>query len=253
MSIISLLRRGINRGQEGHDFAKELEDLGSLMAYIEHEVKGPLQIIATEVNVLERETQPDSKVLRRTTVINREVQRIFAVMRMIQVLRARPEDYDELMTKVSVRDLITRSITTTKRKLRSAPIYFHVTSDAALFTSAYQPVMELAIVSLLDRAVDDIRKAERLTGLVDIKWGIKPNEHGQFVNITISDNGPGIPDPKSDAFKDVANVESPNRRNMEWVVFGRVLELHKAAVQVQRRRDEGTTVTITLPKWKDRR
>jgi signal transduction histidine kinase len=226
-----------------------MEDLGALTASIEHEIKNPVQNVNNYVNALERQFQARSEVVAKLDHIKEETARIFAVTQIIKILRG-DDYYQQMMQKVSVSDLIDRSVRAVKVEFNCDGIHF-VSSGGTLYAKALRPTLQQAFVNVLKNSVEAIREANRNSGLIAIEW----KEHaGETVIVRISDNGCGIPAsilPTLGQFVTTKSAKKPNS-GVGLFISKRILRMHRGSLELESDEGSRTTVSLVLPVWKDK-
>lgn len=228
-----------------------LQDLGILTASIEHEIKNPLQVIANDLAEMSDKFQSNKELLRDLNEIEQQRQRIYAATEIIKNLRAGPEFYAEHMTKTSIRDLVFRSVKAVKGEMKPYNILFKIDGDL-VYTKAYQPVLQQVFVNILKNAVEAIREANRDKGIIRITIKSRSNQDGMCV-ISISDNGCGIPAANMPRLGQLFSTKRKMKPNSGIGLFisKRILNFHGGKLSIQSDETVGTTVSISLPAWRE--
>ena len=153
------------------------------------------------------------------------------------------------MERTNVGELINRSIKAVKKEMSPHGILFKV-DGKPIYTRAYRPMLEQAIVNVLRNSVEAIREAKRERGIIDIT--MDRNTHSdKMINVDFTDNGCGIPEeniPKVFKLFTTRQEKKPNS-GIGLFVSSRIIKVHGGRLENQSTVGEGTTVSLLLPKW----
>lgn len=249
IGALSIIRLDFAKVEEQLQRRSVLEDIGALTASIEHDIKNPLGVVEIELTRMREKYQSNVDIVSRINRLEEQRQRIFAATQIIPVLRGEKDYYEQFMEKTNVGDLINRSIKAVKKEMNTHGILFQV-DGKPIYTRAYRPMLEQAIVNVLRNSVEAIREAKRERGVVDIT--LNRNTHSdKMINIDFTDNGCGIPEeniPKVIKLFTTRQDKKPNS-GIGLFVSSRIIKVHGGKLEIQSTVGEGTTVSLVLPKW----
>ena len=229
-----------------------LEELGILAASIEHDIRNPLEVINSEIAMMERRFQADPTIRAHLAKIEEQKDRIYASMKIISLLRAHESYYEKSMSKTNINDLIHRCVKAIKVAMNTANIVFKLDEHARvrdLFVSAYSPLLQQAIINILKNSVEAIHEAGH-SGLISTKLSRGKDDASRYVRIEISDNGPGIPavDVSKLTVLSSSRTDARLNRGIGLFITNRIIHFHKGRLEIHSSAEEGTRVTLLLPK-----
>jgi PAS domain S-box-containing protein len=167
----------------------KMATLGEMSGGIAHEINNPLSIIKGRADQLqgyiENKDFTESKLLAVTEAINRMCDRITRIVRGLRTF-ARDGQQDPY-ERTSVKKLIEESLNLCREKFLNHGVKIETFFPAQTVEIWCQQVqLEQAILNLLSNAYDAVKPLEN-------KWiKIHLENHSEFVEILISDSGPGI-------------------------------------------------------------
>jgi signal transduction histidine kinase len=254
-SAISVMQCDFSDLQERLKQRSILEDLGILTASIEHDIKNPLQVMDNLIAGMKDRFQANSEIVDSLRALEIEKRRIFAATQIIPALRGQQEFYERFMEKTSLGDLVHRSIKVVKQEMLPQGIHFKANDTRVLYTRAYVPMLQQAVVNVLKNAVEAIHEAQRPNGLIDIALS---DSHGSLphVAVVIKDNGAGIAEediPKAKNTLFTTKKDKKPNSGIGLFISDRILRFHRGHLDIESERGKGTTVSLVLPKWKAER
>ncbi|MGJ8654685.1 MAG: two-component system sensor histidine kinase CreC [Opitutaceae bacterium] len=166
-----------------------LEDRKYVESYVQsltHEMKSPIAGIRGASELLD-EDLPESKRTQFISNIKTESLRLQHLVDQLLALSSL-ENRNELgaPTKVALDDLIRRVVNQHQSNLFEKGITFEVNADEAQFVTGEEFLLETALNNLVQNAIDFSLSG----GVVGITLESKEN----LITITVTDEGPGIPD-----------------------------------------------------------
>lgn len=121
-----------------------------------------------------------------------------------------------------------------------------LTKEGRMVLSIDSIRMSQVLRNVLDNAIKFTKKGKKITVTVDCD--------GQWVYVTVADQGVGIPKSKLDqVFEKFIQVRNPQTRYKGGVGLGLfiakcIVEMHGGKIQAGRNADKGATISISLPK-----
>lgn len=112
-------------------------------------------------------------------------------------------------------------------------------SDAPALVRGGRDPLRLVISNLLRNAIDAVDDGGRIDARVETV--------GASVELTVTDDGPGIPDEERERIFDLHHSTKPNGSGLGLAFARREVEYLGGAIDVEVRRDAGTTLRVRLP------
>ncbi len=229
---------------------KSLEKIRQdFVANVSHELKTPVTSIMGFVETLQDGAMENKDEAKRFLgIIERQSRRLTAIIEdllMLARLEGTEQADEMLKEKTLVKPVLGRAISFCELKARESEISISVSCDEQLSYAADWSLLEQAIVNLIDNAV-------KYSG-EKTKVEVSAFSRGEFLNISVKDEGPGIPE-KSRArlFERFYRVDKARSRNMGGTGLGlaivkHVANFHGGNVEVYSELGKGSEFVIVLP------
>jgi two-component system NtrC family sensor kinase len=221
--------------------AEKLAAVGQLAAGVAHEINNPLTAILANAQLLGRDLPPDDFERREMVdiIIQATERASQSVLDLLDFSRPERED----LGATDVNETLHRTLAIIQRELLD-------TSIALVF----EPGEDLSPV----QGSRDQLQSLWLNLIVNAKQAIEPGpgkiriatrRAGEVVQVTISDNGPGIqPDQLARIFEPFYTTKDPGRgTGLGLSICHRIVTQHGGNIQVTSQPGEGTQVTVSLP------
>ena len=227
----------------------DLEEIGLLAASIEHDIKTPLAVIDSIIYRMKKRFQANPEVIAGLEKIEEQKQRIYTITQIIPVLRADTSFSDKYKAKVSVREVINRCIKEVKQEVNTQNISFiqNAHSTKEFIVNVYPQLLQQAIINVLKNAIEAIRECKRQRGLIDITLNIERDKN--LVRVEIRDNGCGISEETIQKLTTqfTTKVDKSNR-GLGLFITNRIVKIHGGNIEISSEVNEGTSVSIILPR-----
>jgi PAS domain S-box-containing protein len=233
----------LRAAQEALRRSERLASVGTLATGIAHEVNNPLNsILLTARYALELKDEPDGgpPVMEESlrTVIS-EAQRCGRIVKALLQF-ARHEKTGKWPADLN--DAIRRGVDLARTYLPDCKAQFDCTLQDGLPPVEYNPTeMDQVLVNLLQNSVQ--------AGQGHVHVSIRTGRHGDWVSLTVEDNGPGIPPEHLGRIFDPfysTRFESGGTGLGLSVVHGIITD-HGGTISVESRVGQGTAFQIHLP------
>ena len=237
-----------NRVVEKLETRSELEEIGLLTASIEHEIKNPLAVIESEIELMQMRFQSHPEILKSLARLNEQKERIYTITKIIPVLRADATLNEKSMVKTSIRSLVHQSIKAVKQEVSTRHVTFKYNSAASdFFVNAYPPLLQQAIINIMKNSIEAIDESGRPRGVVDIMVR-HDRAFKNLVRIEINDNGCGIASENLDKVTTLFTTKSGSKPNAGLGLFitNKIVKTHGGNIGIESKVNEGTTVSIIL-------
>lgn len=231
---------------------KRLENIRrDFVANVSHEIKTPVTAIKGFVETLKDvgvDSEEESE--RFLTIISKHVNRLEAIIDdLLQLSRLEKdtESGDEiLLEKANVLNIIETAIQVCSPVAEAKQIKFNITCEKELAAKVNAPLLEQAVVNLLDNAV---KYSENNT-----KVHVNAYKKEDMLYIEVSDEGRGIEkEHLPRLFERFYRVDKARSRQQGGTGLGlaivkHIIHAHRGSVSVESSPGKGSTFTIRLPK-----
>lgn len=219
--------------------------MGTLASGLAHEIKTPLSTLDMNLQLLEEEwrnavSEREQRSYRKVLALRRSVQKLDEILRAFirfaqeHKLHLEPVQLngiiDELL-ETDLKEYVVRQSRPIQVVRDLAPGMSRVSADRALIRQA--------ILNLLLNAVDAIPKEGRVT--------VRTRERDGFAEISVSDNGTGIPVDNLPKIWNLYFTTKPSGIGLGLPTTKRIVEEHSGRIDVESQPGRGATFTIRLP------
>ncbi|HLY09474.1 MAG TPA: ATP-binding protein [Planctomycetota bacterium] len=235
------------RRREDDDRQRRAEELnalvGTMASGIAHEIRNPLSTLRMNLQLLREDwenpiTEREQKGRKRIDVLLRETERMESVVSDFvrfasgHALRLEPTHLNALTGELL--DFLgpqaeRAHIRLVREFAKDLP---PVQADPNLIRQA--------ILNLLVNAQQVLPSGGEIR--------IRTQENGQFVKLSVSDNGPGIPSEHREKIFNLYFSTKPGGTGLGLPMVKKIIEEHQGAIEVETELKKGTTFTICLKK-----
>jgi PAS domain S-box-containing protein len=222
--------------------AEKLSALGQLIAGVAHELNNPLAVVMGTAQVLVNRDNLDVKSREEIKRIFNEADRASKIVGDLLSF-ARPADPQKAV--VDINRLVSSVLETQEASIQAAGIRLETRLAKDLpRTMADHAQVEQVLVNLISNAVYALSTHHEPRILT-----IQTGENGQYISITVTDNGPGIP------AKVLAQVFDPffttkplgKGTGLGLTISNTIIQEHRGKLMVDSKPDAGAKFTIELP------
>ena len=228
----------VKKLQEQVDQSEKLAVIGQLAAGIAHEIGNPLASISSIVQILQRKNN-DKFTKEQLATIKENIDRISKIVRELVDFSRPPSDQKSV---IQITDIIKTALGIVKYDKRVKKVDFTTDLYAELPKVNIIPDQLLQVfVNILINALDAIEGKGTIN--------VKSSSDDEYVYITISDNGMGIPE------EDIDKIFNPFFTTKEVgkgtglglsVSYG-IIKKFRGIILVESKIDEGSSFIIKLP------
>ena len=218
---------------------EQLAFIGEMSTRIAHEIKNPLASLQAGIQLLESNLPEDEKTTEYFQKLTSEVQRVDRIVKGL-LSYSREEQLNKKET--DIRSLIEKVVGLNKQSIKDKKITWSVESNAKNCYLKIDPLkMEQVFWNLILNAVQAIKEEG------EIKLSLSNNSPGHFQFI-ISDSGSGMPEEIQDKiFRPFYSTKSQGT-GLGLAITQKIILAHEGSIHIDSKPEEGTTVTITLPR-----
>lgn len=207
--------------------------IGELAAGIAHEIGNPLTILKGFLQLFESGTIPKKEYIN---IMKDELDRIEEIASDILVL-AKPDrlKFSEENIVEIIKHVV--NLMSTDAFKKSIKIYINYINDKIIVNCIKNQIKQV-FINLLKNAIEAMDKG-------DIVINVK--EYDQYVEISVSDNGPGFEEEILKKIGEPFITTKENGTGLGIVVTKRIIENHNGTFTIDSVEGNGTTITIVLP------
>ncbi|MBZ5516411.1 MAG: ATP-binding protein [Acidobacteriia bacterium] len=224
--------------------AEHLATLGEIAAGVAHEIRNPLAGIAGAIEIITKDfpkDHPDREVLED---LRQEVRRIEKTLSELLVYaRPKPPQFGE----IDIKETIARTLQLARQQTGTRKVEFSI-QIAPSFPPFLADAEQLHQV-LLNLVLNSIQAIER-EGKISIEAGLSdgdvPNRPGA-VEITVTDNGPGIPPEHLDRIFRPFYTTKRGGTGLGLSLCRRIIAAHGGTLSAESELKKGSRFVIRLP------
>ena len=224
--------------------SEKLSTIGRLVTAVMHEIDKPVTIIDDAVKTMLSKTDKESSHYANLRIMEENINKIKGLAKHIQIFTIKTEPK---LTSLNVEVVITNALALIGEELKDSNITVstHFEPDLPYIRGDSQQV-EKIILSIIDNAHEAMKEKEREVGEYKKELGINVYPENNFVDISISDTGGGIPKEIKDKIFEPLFTTKKEALGLGLSMCKRIVEKHKGLLQVKSS-DMGATFIIKLP------
>ena len=242
-----LILRDVTRERAAEESAladERLTAVKTLAAGVAHEIGNPLNALTIHLQLLTRELRGvGDESLRESlgglaAVAEREVARLDGILRrfLAAIRPAKPN-----LTRGNVRDVLDATLRLLEPDLAQREIALARTMPKAVpevFLDAQQ--LEQVFFNLIKNAMDAVSDGGRI--------GVTVTTDDAWVNVSVLDNGAGIPAPMLGRIFDPYVTTKEKGNGLGLMIVRRIVQAHGGTITCASHEGEGTCFTVSLPR-----
>jgi two-component system phosphate regulon sensor histidine kinase PhoR len=225
------------------------------VANVSHELKTPITAIKGYVEtLLDGALEDEDNARRFLNIVVRQANRLDAIVDDLLTL-SRIEDREERediqLVEGEVGQVLESALQTCAVHADEKDIIVEVECDEELYAPINQPLLEQAVINLLNNAIAYSPHGT----LITLRCQATLNRQGgRLVQISVTDNGPGIakehlPRLFERFYRcDKARSRDQGGTGLGLAIVKHIAHAHKGTVEVESTPGKGSTFTITLPR-----
>ena len=227
----------LETSQKNLERAAKLAVVGEMAAAMSHEVRTPLGILRSSANVLQREPQLSKEGHEVLGFIISETERLNnLVSSLIDAARPRLPAF----TEVNLSALVSKCIAmlSAQAQTKNIQLICHAEQDCLINADSEQ--MTQVLMNLIINAIQMLPNA----GKVEVSIAALQDT----VQLTIADNGPGIPSDSQAQIFEPFFTQRAGGVGLGLAVVRQIVHAHQGEIYYQPSQQGGAQFTITLPK-----
>ncbi len=219
--------------------------LGEVTAIFAHEVRNPVNNISTGLQLLQMNTSPEDPQQETINRLQHDCTRLTHLMESVLSF-SRPMEYK--MDPVDLGTLLQRFLERWRPRFSKANVqaYFQLEPDT-MWVVGDARALEQVFTNLVNNAV----QAMKTGGVLAVKMANRNLPHGSSpeVEVTVSDNGPGIPDEIREHIFEPFVTNNPQGTGLGLAITKRIINAHRGSISVNSF-PGGTVFHVSLPACK---
>ena len=229
------------RGEASRRVATVVEEYREASRKIAHEVNNPLSIIKNYLSVLDSKLERQEPVLGEISILNEEIDRVGVIVQGLTDLKPAVRDNGAEVNRV-MRD-VARLFRDTEFVPDAVKIVLH-TQDLPMEIETTPDTLKQILVNLVKNAMEAMRSG----GEIQIINNGHVNKDGAlFVELCVTDNGPGIPpDILRNLFQPVQSTKGDGHQGLGLSIVHGLVKKNQGMITC-RSSSKGTHFEMLLP------
>ena len=226
--------------------SRKFLSLGKLFPFLAHEIRNPLHAIGGALTVLERRYDlKDDTIAQSIEIIREEIHRLNQFIQECLDFSRPPAR--RRFAETDLNEVIKSSLNTLAPAMEAHPEKIEVTTalddDLPKIKANFNEIKQVCL-NILKNAIEAMKKG----GKLEVLTSSAPDEKPRYVVIKISDTGKGIDDENLPYLFDPFFSTKSRGTGLGLALCKKiVVENHRGQIDVESKKNIGTTVTITLP------
>jgi two-component system NtrC family sensor kinase len=221
--------------------AANLSAAGEIATGVAHQINNPLTAIIAQSHLIQKHLDPDSPLHKNIRVVMDAAYRAGAVaQRMLEFAQIAHYDFDDVDVNNSARYAI--ELVRAQLEPDSAQLRVDLADDLPLIYGSQHHLEDLWLNLILNArdAIQDTQSAQ-------ITVSSALDEAGSFVEVTVQDNGRGIPHDNLEQIFDPFFTTKSHGNGLGLAVCRDIIIKHGGDIQVESQEGQGTTLRVQLP------
>jgi len=220
--------------------------LGKLFPFLAHEIRNPLHAIGGALTVLQRRCNlKDDTIAQSIEIIREEVQRLNQFMQECLDFSRPPAR--RRFAQTDLNEVIRSSLNTLAPVIEAHPekieVITRLDDDLPKIKANFNEIKQVCL-NILKNAIEAIKKR----GKLEIHTSSAPHEKPRYAVINIIDTGTGINEENLPYLFDPFFSTKSRGAGLGLALCKKiVVENHRGQIDIESKKNIGTTVTITLP------
>lgn len=240
MGAVLILRdlREVKELQEKVKRTERMASLGRLAAGVAHEIRNPLSSIRGFAQYFKNRFAPDTEDQNYASIMIKEVDRLNRVIsELLDFAKPAEPDFKE----EEIREILEHSLKLIETDIKLKDIKISLKIEEGLGkVRVDKDQMTQAFLNIFLNSIDAIEKEGK------ISVSVRKTKEREQIEVKISDNGHGIPKDNLSKLFDPFFTTRKNGTGLGLAIVHKIIENHKAEIEVQSEEGKGSTFTIFL-------
>jgi signal transduction histidine kinase len=239
---INQAHEDLRRNRELLERSSKLAAIGKIAPALAHEIRNPLTAIKMLIYSMMEEPGISKDKLHDLEIITHEINRVEGFLQNF-LKYARPAKPQ--MQLISIVPVVQETLQLMQPRFRQSKVKLIESHEQEnLKIKADPDMIKQVVMNLVLNAVESIGQEGELRFSTQTKTD---NEENTFLQIIISDNGPGIPDDILDSLFDPFVKGKDQGIGLGLSISQRIAELHHGWINASNNSGRGATFTVNLP------
>jgi len=226
--------------------SKKFLSLGKLFPFLAHEIRNPLHAIGGALALLQRKCNlKDDTIVQSIEIIREEVQRLNQFIQECLDFSRPPAR--RRFAETDLNELVRSSLNTLSPVIEAQPdkirVITHLDEGLPRIKANFNEIKQV-FLNILKNAIEAMEKG----GKLKIRTSSTPHEKPMYAMIKITDTGTGIDEENLPYLFDPFFSTKSRGAGLGLALCKKiVVENHRGQIDIESKKNMGTTVTITLP------
>ena len=226
--------------------SKKFLSLGKLFPFLAHEIRNPLHAIGGALALLQRKCNlKDDTIVQSIEIIREEVQRLNQFIQECLDFSRPPAR--RRFAETDLNELVRSSLNTLSPVIEAQPdkieLITHLDEGIPKIKANFNEIKQV-FLNILKNAIEAMEKG----GKLKIRTSSTPHEKPMYAMIKITDTGTGIDEENLPYLFDPFFSTKSRGAGLGLALCKKiVVENHRGQIDIESKKNMGTTVTITLP------
>jgi two-component system sensor histidine kinase HydH len=237
------IRRKQEQTQLQLERSQKLSMVGRMAASVAHEIKNPLASIKGAVEILKDKATSDSDKDEFAGIVSKEIKRIDRTIgEFLEFARPR----ETKLEKLNLSDVLRSSVKQAETQATKNKIQIRSDIENDLVINGDAEKIHQVVLNLL---LNSIEASESGSNIEVALARNKTDDVG--VKLVISDHGKGIEESELEKVFEPFYTTKSSGSGLGLAVVKSIVENHQGKIRLESKLGQGTTVTITLPAWRE--
>lgn len=219
---------------------EKLASIGRLSAGVAHEINNPLTTILTSAMLIQEDTDPDDPIYQELQTISDETLRCRKIVTSLLDFARRTKPVKKID---DINDIVIRSFVLTRKQAAFDDVTLELHLSEKLLPDTYvdKDQIQQSLINLILNAIEATDPGGKIIILTRF------DHETDTLEISVSDNGIGIPHENMDKIFDPFFTTTENGTGLGLAVTHGIIEQHGGTIEVESKPGKGTCFTIKLP------
>ncbi|GJL79635.1 MAG: sensor histidine kinase [Nitrospinaceae bacterium] len=226
---------------------QRLRAMGEMAAGIAHEIRNPLGSIELFASMLKKDVEPDEEKSKLVEHIRSGVKNMDRIISTLLLFAKSPRPSQQ---KCNISQLLSNLLEGTPDLIIPETIKIIRTfGNGDMLANGDQELLKQVFINLIRNAVQAMPDGGELSLTTQKVSASSDRDHRQFITITVSDTGKGIP---SDTLAKIFNPFFSTKdkgTGLGLSISHNIIKAHQGTIDAESEKNKGTTFIVKLPSW----
>lgn len=217
--------------------SRRMAALGKMAAGIAHEIRNPLSTLRGFAQFFGGQPGTGEDGRKYSALMVSEIDRLnHTVSGLLQFSRPREPNFQ----RFPLEELVRKTVTLLKTDLENRSVQLDLQENPKIILNADPDLLLQVFMNLLKNSINATVPGATIS--------LTSSEDKSFTRIAVTDNGCGMSEKERERMFDPFFSTTKTGTGLGLAVSHQIIEEHHGTFEVQTKKDQGTTVTIVLPK-----